>query len=85
MRDHEHRLTVLETIIRGTVKDGKRVDGMYDTQHRHHVWLVGDEEAGVVGVVQQMGKVMRLIQIGIGVGISVEIAWVVMWAVLNYK
>lgn len=66
VRDHERRITAVETIIGGTVRDGKKVEGMYDTVTRHHVWLVGDKESGTTGLVQSVDKLITLVKYGTG-------------------
>jgi hypothetical protein len=66
LREHQRRIEVIETVINGTVRDGKRVDGIMDTVARHHTFLVGDKDIGSTGLVQAVERLTTVLKYGTG-------------------
>lgn len=75
LRDHERRLFVVETILNGTIKDGKKVDGVMDTLERHSISLFGDSRIPTTGLVQAVERLTNVLKVGIGAAGALQIGW----------
>lgn len=77
-RDFESRLSRLETLMDGTVKDGEKVPGVMDTLRIHSHALFGDRNISSTGVVQAVEKLTTVLKVGTGVMIAFQ---VIGWAI----
>lgn len=77
MQALENRVSNLEELMTGKIREGKKVDGVMDILKRIGATLYGDEEAGTEGVVQAMNRLTNAMKWGAGVIAGIQVAWIV--------